>query len=1709
MPELTTIPAADLAEMKDRLTRLAREKAQLQLIALLMNRLSELPGLEKTVEGMLQFAMDILGGLNVTIFYRIDEAIHSVDVHGKKEVVTEIQDDLVRQVFETREFASRERDFGQTGMTTKEFTNATTWVMPLLVGVELVGVLRMDDLLVAGRELREEVQTFLRYASLLLKNQISGETRLRHAFDEVSRANRELKVEVAQRKRADEELQLVMDDLERRVAARTAELRGIIEGTTSPIFSLDREYRYLAFNQSHISVMRALYGVEIEADHSMLDYMGVTGDREKAKENLDRALAGEHLMETAYSGKQTQTRRCFEVSHHPIWGNDGQVIGVAVFASDVTERERAEAERQATLRFFENMDRVNRAMQGTNDLEQMMSDVLDAVLASFHCDRAWLVYPCDPETASYRVPMERTRPEFPGALARGLEVPIDKETAQVLRAAKASSGPVTFGPGSDPPLPTFLTKRFCVQSQITMAIYPKVAMPYVFGLHQCSYPRIWTAAEKSLFQAIGWRLADSLTSLLAYRSLKESEERYRRIVDTAAEGIWVLGPNTMTVFVNAKMAEMIAYSSEEIIGRPTTDFMFESDTADHLRMIEKRRQGLSGTYERRFRRKDGETVWAMASGTPIFDDEHRFGGSFAMFTDITERKRAEGRIRKEAERGSLLLDVFMRSLQMSETQIYDEALDLAVRLTDSAIGFFHRVSDDQKTIILTARNKQALEGRSAAYETNYPAETAGNWVDCVRLGVPVVYNDVPTSPDRKGLPLGDAPVRRFMSVPVMEGDKVRIIFGVGNKATEYEDDDVFQIQQIANELQKILKQRRAAEALSESEEKYRAIFENSPLGIFRSTFEGRFLEVSPALATMLGHDSPEAVLRDVQDIGKQLYVHPEERQGFVSEHSASPDVTFHLNRYRRKDGSEFIANLYLRTVRDAEDRPAFLEGILEDVTERVQAEEALRAERGLFVRGPSVVFQWKAQEGWPVEYVSPNVTDQLGYTPDELISGKVGYATIVHPDDLARVAAEVSAYGEQGVASFEQMYRIAHADGRYRWVDDFTTVIRGRNGAITHYLGYLQDTTERKRAEQEIARVNRALRMLSDSNQALIRITDEETLVNEVCRIAVDVGGYRMVWVGFAEQDEARTVRPVARAGVDSGYLESVTVSWADTDRGLGPGGTAIRTGRPCVARNIPEDPAFAPWREAAVQRGYNSLIALPIVSEVQTFGLLCVYSGEIDAFDSREVAILNELAGDLAFGLTALRMRTKRERAEEALRESEERYRLIAANTADTITVLDFDLRFVYISPSVLKLRGYSAEETMIQPLDQVFTPESLQEIKRLFADQMALEASGTADPSRTASLELEEYCKDGHTIWVEVALSFLRDATLKPTGILAVTRDITRRMEADHRLVESEQKYRSLADSSPDNIVRYDADRRLVYVNRNMGLTVGFDLASYIGRTHTESAGFPGVEAYRAKLLEVIQSGQPDELEVVVVNPAGELRTHNIRFVAERNDEGTIIGALAFGRDVTERKDAAREKQKYHNQLRHNLEDTVTAIAATVEARDPYTAGHQRHVAALAAAMATELRLGEEAVQGIHIAGTIHDLGKIKIPAEILARPGQLSEIETRLIQLHPEAGWEILKGVEFPWPIAEMVLEHHERLDGSGYPNRLKGEQISLGARILAVADVVEAMATHRPYRPSRGLDFALSEIERDRGVLYDADVVDACLRLFREKGYQFRA
>lgn len=487
---------------------------------------------------------------------------------------------------------------------------------------------------------------------------------------------------------------------------------------------------------------------------------------------------------------------------------------------------------------------------------------------------------------------------------------------------------------------------------------------------------------------------------------------------------------------------------------------------------------------------------------------------------------------------------------------------------------------------------------------------------------------------------------------------------------------------------------------------------------------------------------------------------------------------------------------------------------------------------------------WEINEQAVYVYASPRVYGLLGYATDEVI-GKTPF-DLMPQDEAARMRGVFTSLIAEKKSFWLRENRNLRKDGRIVVMESSGVPIVDSRGRLRGYRGIDRDITDRKQAESTLRRLNRALKALSAGNHALVHSHDEVELMQGICRAVTDGDTYRLAWVGRAVQDKDKSIKVVAAAGAGQGYVDEAHLTWEDQPLGRGPTGTAVRTGKIQTAQNFASDPRMEPWRELAARYRMASSIALPLRENGRVTGALTLYAAEPNAFDTEEVALLEEMADDLNFGLDTLRTRTER-----------------------------------------------------------------------------------------------------------------------------------------DHAL---------------------------------------------------------------------------------------------------------------------------DERQQYADRLRASLEDALQAIAATVEMRDPYTAGHQRRAAHLAAEIGRQLGLLEEQIHGIRLACIVHDLGKIHIPAEILSKPAKLSEIEFSLIKMHPQSGFDILKEIEFPWPIAQAVLQHHERLDGSGYPQSLKGDEIILESRILAVADVVEAMSSHRPYRPGLGIDAALEEIVRHRGARYDPDAVDACLKLFRELHYR---
>ena len=296
-----------------------------------------------------------------------------------------------------------------------------------------------------------------------------------------------------------------------------------------------------------------------------------------------------------------------------------------------------------------------------------------------------------------------------------------------------------------------------------------------------------------------------------------------------------------------------------------------------------------------------------------------------------------------------------------------------------------------------------------------------------------------------------------------------------------------------------------------------------------------------------------------------------------------------------------------------------------------------------------------------------------------------------------------------------------------------------------------------------------------------------------------------------------------------------------------------------------------------------------------------------------------------------------------------------------------------------------------------------------------------------------------------------------------------------------------------------------RFVYVNSLFQELTGYSEAELIGTYCLDHVHPEDRETVRKRAIESLMEQSLLPYEYRFINKNG-----SIMWILERvttTEYRGLRATVGSFMDITEQKMSEEELKQSLNDLRRAMEGAVQAIALIIESRDPYTAGHQRRVTYLACAIAEEMGLSPSQVDGIRMAGSTHDIGKIHVPAEILSKPGRLADFETSIIKTHPQIGYDVLKEINFPFPVAQIVLQHHERMDGSGYPYGLSGEDILLEARIISVADVVEAMSSHRPYRPAIGIDSALQEISQNSGILYDSDAVIACLRLFNEKGFRF--
>jgi len=521
---------------------------------------------------------------------------------------------------------------------------------------------------------------------------------------------------------------------------------------------------------------------------------------------------------------------------------------------------------------------------------------------------------------------------------------------------------------------------------------------------------------------------------------------------------------------------------------------------------------------------------------------------------------------------------------------------------------------------------------------------------------------------------------------------------------------------------------------------------------------------------------------------------------------------------------------------------------------------------------------------------------------------------------------------------------------------------------------------------------------------------------------------------------------------------------------------------------------------------GFSAPAALKLAQEINPNIPFIVVSGAIG--EETAVEVMKAGAHDYVMKdkLAKLSVAVKREIAEakirrdkksmeEMLKRSENNFRNSLDESPLGVRIVTSDGELLYANREILNMFGYdSIDELRSISHLQRYTPETFAEYKK----RIEMRKHGEYVPP---NYEVSIVRKDGTIRHLEVfRKQVLWNGQMQ---FQALYNDITERKQAEKNLRESEKRYRVVVENANEAIL-ITQNMKILFANTvamnntdySMEELTSMDFSDLI---HPDDIGM--VRDYHDRRLKGDDIPSVYSFRIVCRDKSVkwvELNTTVIEWEKKR-------AALNFLKDITVSKQLEEERSQSFVKIKKTLDATVSAIASMVETRDPYTTGHQKRVSILARAIAEEMGLCMDVVEFIETAAIIHDIGKLSVPSEILSKPTKLTNLEFELIKTHSQSGYNILKDIEFPWPVADAILQHHERMNGTGYPQKLQGHDILLESRILAVADVVEAISSHRPYRPGLGIDFALEEITKNKGVLYDENVVDACIKLFREKHF----
>jgi len=523
-----------------------------------------------------------------------------------------------------------------------------------------------------------------------------------------------------------------------------------------------------------------------------------------------------------------------------------------------------------------------------------------------------------------------------------------------------------------------------------------------------------------------------------------------------------------------------------------------------------------------------------------------------------------------------------------------------------------------------------------------------------------------------------------------------------------------------------------------------------------------------------------------------------------------------------------------------------------------------------------------------------------------------------------------------------------------------------------------------------------------------------------------------------------------------------------------------------------------------------NALDALKIKQEIAPAISLIIVSGAIEeefAVECIKAGATDYVLKDRLYRLCPVIERALKEaeedkgrkQADEELRDSEERLKILFDYAPDAYYINDSKGKFIDGNKAAERLTGYKKEEL----IGKSFLKLKLLSLADIPKAAKLLVKNLRGQPTGSDEFVLNR--KDNDKVLVEISTYPVK--IKGKTLALGIARDITERKKAEEALRKSQQEFASIFDNSPEASVYLDEKNKVLDINSRFSELFGYKLKEIEGKDINSGIIHPPDKIEEAKRLRKKAIKGYINYDTIRKKKDGTLFPASVSGSSVLID-GKTKGRIILYQDITQRQQAEQKIKQGYEKLQRTMEATIHTISKIIETKDPYTAGHQYRVSQLAARIAKELKFCPDKLEGIRIASLVHDIGKISIPAEILSKPTELNEIEYSLIKDHSRIGADILKTIDFPWPVAEIILQHHERLDGSGYPQGLKGDEILPEAKIIGVADVVEAMSSHRPYRPALGIDKALEEISQNKGILYDPEVVDTCIKLFKEKEFKFK-